>query len=154
MECDYRCGFRSPHDQQLGPELAPVPITKRGYRKRTWAMCFGSLEDTNAAWAEYEGLRAAVAAQGLRIERCKPKTKAAPAGERRRRARAHHNPTVEHTRELLRRLRRRNWCPRTAHLLSRMSEAFLSEALKTSCTTSRISSTVSYSCIARLTTHS
>jgi hypothetical protein len=27
---------------------------------RTWAMCFGSLEDTNAAWAEYEGL------QGLR----------------------------------------------------------------------------------------
>jgi hypothetical protein len=41
------------------------------------AMCFGSVEDTNAAWAEYEGSRMAVAAQGLRIERCKPKTKTA-----------------------------------------------------------------------------
>jgi hypothetical protein len=40
-------------------------------------MCFGSVEDTNAAWAEYEGLRTAVAAQGLRIEGCKPKTKTA-----------------------------------------------------------------------------
>jgi hypothetical protein len=43
-------------------------------------MCFGSVEDTNAAWAEYEGLREAVGARGLRIEKCKPKTKpAAPA---------------------------------------------------------------------------
>jgi hypothetical protein len=37
-------------------------FTKRGYPKCTWAMCFGSVEDTNAAWAEYEGLRTAVAA--------------------------------------------------------------------------------------------
>jgi hypothetical protein len=42
-------------------------------------MCFGSVEDTNAAWSEYKCLRAAVAAQRLRIEKCKPKTKAAPA---------------------------------------------------------------------------
>jgi hypothetical protein len=47
-------------------------FTKRGYPKRTWAMCFGSVEDTNAAWAEYEGLREAVGARGLRIEKCKP----------------------------------------------------------------------------------
>jgi hypothetical protein len=36
------------------------PFTKRGYPKCLWAMCFGLVEDTNAAWAEYEELRAAM----------------------------------------------------------------------------------------------
>jgi hypothetical protein len=44
------------------PELAGRPFTKRGYPKRTWAL--GDVlwldEDTNAAWAEYEGSREAV----------------------------------------------------------------------------------------------
>jgi hypothetical protein len=44
-------------------------------------MCFGSVGDQNSAWAEYEGLRTTVAAQGLSIERCKPKTKATPASD-------------------------------------------------------------------------
>jgi hypothetical protein len=52
-------------------------------------MCFGSVEDTNAAWAEYE----AVGARGLRIEKCKPKTKAAPASGVAEPACAHRNPT-------------------------------------------------------------
>jgi hypothetical protein len=89
------------------------PFTKRGYSKRTWAMCFGSVEDTNAAWAEYEGLREDVCARGLRIEKCKPKTKAT----HRRAASPSMCTPQPNTPELLRRLRRRKWRLQTAHLL-------------------------------------
>jgi hypothetical protein len=91
------CGFRPPYNQQPGPKLAR-PFPKRGYPKRTWAMCFGSVEDTNAAWAEYEGLsREAVGAQRLRIEKCKPKTKAAPASG----VAEHVHTTTQHTRAII-----------------------------------------------------
>jgi hypothetical protein len=72
------------------------PFTKRGYPKRTWAMCFGSVEYTNAAWAEYEGLREAMGARGLRIEKCKPKTKAAPASG----VAKHVHTATEHTKAI------------------------------------------------------
>jgi hypothetical protein len=56
-------------------------------------MSFGSVEDTNAAWAEYEGLRAAVAAQGLYIEKCKPKALASGVAE-------HVHTATQHTRAI------------------------------------------------------
>jgi hypothetical protein len=59
-------------------------------------MCFGSVEDTNAAWAEYEGLREVVGARGLRIEKCKPKTKAAPASG----VAEHVHTATQHTRAI------------------------------------------------------
>jgi hypothetical protein len=59
-------------------------------------MCFGSVEDTNAAWAEYEGLREAVGARGLRIEKCKPKTKVTPASG----VAEHVHTTTQHTRAI------------------------------------------------------
>jgi hypothetical protein len=59
-------------------------------------MCFGSVEDTNAAWAEYEGLREAVGARGLRIEKCKPKTKAKPASG----VAEHVHTATQHTRAI------------------------------------------------------
>ncbi|GAQ90571.1 hypothetical protein KFL_006570060 [Klebsormidium nitens] len=68
------------------------PFTKRGYPKRTWAMSFGSVADTDAAWAKYEPLREAVFAQGLLIEKCMPKEEAAPAN-----AAAHVRTTTQHT---------------------------------------------------------
>jgi hypothetical protein len=88
------------------------PFTKRGYPKRTWAMCFSSVEDINATWAEYEDLRAAMLAQGLCIEKCKPRTKSASAS-----GVASTCTTLPNTPVLLRRLRLQNWCPRTVHLL-------------------------------------
>jgi hypothetical protein len=72
------------------------PFTKRGYPKCTWAMCFGSVEDTNATWPEYEDLRAAVLAQGLRIEKCKPRTKSAPASG----VAEHVHNITQHTRDI------------------------------------------------------
>jgi hypothetical protein len=60
-------------------------------------MCFGLVEDTNAAWTEYEGLREAVGARGLRIiEKCKPKTKAAPASG----VAEHVHTATQHTRAI------------------------------------------------------
>ncbi|GAQ85845.1 hypothetical protein KFL_002570130 [Klebsormidium nitens] len=53
-------------------------FTKRGYPKRRWGMCFGSMEDANATWAEYQGLRADLLERCIIIEKCNPK-KAGPA---------------------------------------------------------------------------
>ena len=46
-------------------------FSKRGYPKRTWGACFGSLADANDAWAEYKLHEQNVLAQGLILERCK-----------------------------------------------------------------------------------
>lgn len=56
-------------------------FTKRGLPKRTWGMCFRSVEDANATWAEYRGIREAVHAKpGHRHREVQPKAGGADTG--------------------------------------------------------------------------
>ena len=75
------------------------PFTKRGYPKRTWGACHDSLEDTNATWTEYQGIKEAVLARGLIIEKCKPKGEATPPAPTDAGA-EHVRATTQHTRAI------------------------------------------------------
>jgi hypothetical protein len=73
------------------------PFTKRGYLKRTCAMFFGSVEDTNAAWPEYESLREAVGARHFASRSASPRLRRHPAASG---VAEHVHTATQHTRAI------------------------------------------------------